>query len=138
VLQLPVHNLDKPIPLRGFDGQPSEAIRKVLEADLGLDKHVQTRRYLLVAELGSHDLILGRKWLVAHDVLPDCRRNQLHWPEDHKIDQQDADRRDQLFEREQQRSTPTKVLKRTNKERPKRKSASPQLGKDFYTRKAEY
>jgi hypothetical protein len=26
VLQLPVHNLQKPIPLRGFDGQPSRAI----------------------------------------------------------------------------------------------------------------
>ena len=87
VLQMPVHKLKKPIPLRGFDGQPSEAIQQILEVNLGLDTHIQLRQYLLAAELGSHDLILGRKWLAAHDVLPDCRRNRLHWPEDHKADQ---------------------------------------------------
>jgi hypothetical protein len=35
-----MYNLNKPIPLQGFDGQPSKAIRKVLKADLGLDKYV--------------------------------------------------------------------------------------------------
>ena len=97
VLHMPVHKLNKPIPLRGFDGQPSEAIRQVIELDLELDKHRQPRQYLLVADLGPHELILGRKWLAKHDVLPDCRRKRLHWPEDHGSDQRDSDRRDRLF-----------------------------------------
>ena len=78
VLQMPEHGLIRPIPLRGFDGQLSKAIRQVLEVDLSLRQHVQARQYLLVAKLGSHDLILGRKWLADHDVLPDCRRSQLY------------------------------------------------------------
>src|ERR1700684_2547323 len=63
VLRMPVHKLTKSIPLRGFDGQPSEAIRQIIEVDLSLFQHVQARQYLLAAELGYHDLILGRKWL---------------------------------------------------------------------------
>jgi hypothetical protein len=53
--------LTKPIPLRGFDVQPSEAIRQIVEVDLSLNQHAQARQYLLAAKLGSHDLILGRK-----------------------------------------------------------------------------
>ncbi len=138
VLQLPVHNLQKPIPLRGFDGQPSRAIQKILEANLTLKEHHQPRQYLLVADLGSHDLILGRKWLATHDVLLDCRRTQLHWPEDHKTDQFDSDRRNQCFEAEQPKDAPTKVLKRTDNTRLEQEGTRLAPRKDFHTRKAEY
>jgi hypothetical protein len=139
VLQMPVHELTTPIPLRGFDGRPSKAIRQVLEVDLVLYQCTQPRQYLLVAELGSHDLILGRKWLAAHDILPDCRRNRLYWPEEHQADQWDSNRRDQLFGKSAE-AAPTKVLKRTDdgssvlepEERPSRQT------KDLQTRKAEY
>lgn len=145
VLQMPVHKLKKPIPLRGFDGQPSKAIQHILEVNLNLDTHIQPRQYLLAAELGSHNLILGRKWLAAHDVLPDCRRSRLHWPEDHKADQWDADRRDRLLtegsqkQRKQQGAIPTKDLKRTSREHLKKaeKTRRP-LTRDLQTRKAKY
>jgi hypothetical protein len=145
VLHMPVHKLKKPIPLRGFDGQPGETIQQIIELDLELDRHEQTRQYLLVAELGSHELILGRKWLAKHDILPDCRRKCLHWPGDHKPDQWDADRRERLFSGDCQQknelaSVPVQVLKNGN--------ASPRPGNedrqpgppldDLRTRKAEY
>jgi hypothetical protein len=142
---MPVHKLKKPIPLRGFDGQPSEAIQQVIELNLELDKHEQPRQYLLVAELGSHELILGRKWLAKHDILPDCRRNCLHWPEDHKSDQWDSNRRDRLFsegcqQRNEPTSVPVQVLKNastTPRPGTKGRRPGPSLG-DFQTRKAEY
>ena len=145
VLRMPVHKLKKPIPLRGFDGQPSEAIQQVIELNLELDKHEQPRQYLLVAELGSHELILGRKWLAKHDILPDCRRNCLHWPEDHKSDQWDSNRRDRLFsegcqQRNEPTSVPVQVLKNastTPRPGTKGRRPGPSLG-DFQTRKAEY
>jgi len=143
VLRMPVHKLTKPIPLRGFDGQPSEAIRQVLEVDLDLYQHTQTRQYLLAAKLGSHDIILGRKWLAAHDVLPDCRRSQLYWPGEHQADQWDSDRRDRLLENRQSKESleiaPTKVLERTDKDSSSLKEeVRPYQAKDFQTRKAEY
>ncbi len=145
VLQMPVHRLKKPIPLRGFDGQPSKAIQQILEVNLDLDTHIQLRQHLLMAELGSHDLILGRKWLAAHDVLPDCRRNRLHWPEDHKADQWDANRRDRLLtegsqkQRKRQGAIPTKVLKRTStKHLEKAEKTRRPLTRDLQMRKAKY
>ena len=56
-----MYKLNKPIPLQGFDEQPSKAIRKIFEVNLRIDRRIQPRQYLLVAELGSYNLILGRK-----------------------------------------------------------------------------
>jgi len=104
VLQMPLHKLKTPVPLRGFDGQPSEAIRYVATVNLDIDWHSQTRQYLLAADLGSHDIILGRKWLAKHDVLPDCRRNQLHWPEDRGMNQPDLAQRIRPFDEKRRKN----------------------------------
>jgi predicted aspartyl protease len=117
VLHMPVYTLPDPVPLRGFDGQPSKAVRQVVIADLEIDQHLQTRQYFLSADLGSHDIILGRKWLAKHGVLPDCRQNQLRWPGD----------------------TTTRVLKRTSVEEPEGDRTVPLAPpRDLLTRKAEY
>jgi len=68
-----------------------------------VDHHVQPSTYFLLAELGSYDMILGRKWLAAHDVLADCRRNRLYWPEDHQVDQWDVRRRERRIEQQRQK-----------------------------------
>jgi len=117
VLHMPAYTLPDPIPLRGFDGQPSEAVRQVVVADLEIDQHLQTRQYFLSADLGSHDIILGRKWLAKHGVLPDCRQNQLRWPGD----------------------ATTRVLKRTSVEESEGdRTVSLAPPRDLLTRKAEY
>ncbi|KAI1828762.1 hypothetical protein DTO006G1_9961 [Penicillium roqueforti] len=36
---------------------------------------------MLVADLGQHDLILGRMWFAEYDVLLDCRRHRMIWPQ---------------------------------------------------------
>jgi hypothetical protein len=144
VLQMPLHKLKTPVPLRGFDGQPSEAIRYLATVDLAIDRHSQTRQYLLAANLGSHDMILGRKWLAKHDVLPDCRRNQLHWPENRETNQPDLAQKIRHFNdkcRKGNRSedTPTRILKGTSKIRPeKQKDVLLTPPRDLLTRKAEY
>jgi hypothetical protein len=36
---------------------------------------------MLILDLGSHDLILGRKWLSYHDIWLDVRNRRLLWPD---------------------------------------------------------
>ncbi|KAI9035398.1 uncharacterized protein KD926_003673 [Aspergillus affinis] len=45
-----------------------------------LIREVQKLPFLIV-DLGQNDVILGRKWLQVYQVLPDCSRNRLLWPE---------------------------------------------------------
>jgi hypothetical protein len=34
----------------------------------------------LIVNLGQHDVILGKMWMTKFDILPDCRRKRLLWP----------------------------------------------------------
>jgi hypothetical protein len=36
---------------------------------------------MLILDLGSHNLILGRKWLAYHDIWLDVRNRRLLWPD---------------------------------------------------------
>jgi hypothetical protein len=38
--------------------------------------------------LGQHDIILGKMWMAKFDVLPDCRRKQLLWPDKQSLEDQ--------------------------------------------------
>lgn len=37
---------------------------------------------MLNADLGKHDVILGKKWIAENQVLPDCASNRLLWPDE--------------------------------------------------------
>jgi transposase InsO family protein len=37
---------------------------------------------MVVVDMKNHDIILGRKWFETYDVLPDCKRRTLAWPDD--------------------------------------------------------
>ncbi|KAJ5135347.1 retrovirus polyprotein [Penicillium bovifimosum] len=89
---------------------------------MGIDGHIQRQKPMLVADLGKHDMIIGRLWFAEHDVLPDCRRRRLIWPHEVSLfeevaskialptpitilknprnvtHQMDADRRDKILE----------------------------------------
>ncbi|OQD77940.1 hypothetical protein PENDEC_c002G02087 [Penicillium decumbens] len=89
-----------------------------------IDGRMQRRLPMLIADLGKHDLILGREWFAEYKVLPDCSKRRLIWPEEQSLQdevasqlstilprtilrrpdpnsdhQRDADRRDRLFEK---------------------------------------
>jgi hypothetical protein len=40
---------------------------------------------MLIADLGRYDMILGRMWFAEHDVLLDCRRHRMIWPDERTL-----------------------------------------------------
>ena len=39
---------------------------------------------MLILDLGSHDIILGRKWFTQFDIWLDVRNQRLLWPRSHR------------------------------------------------------
>ena len=62
-LKVPIKNLPKPIPVRGYNGQKGKPIVSMLRIHLRVDGRKQNNIPLLVTDLEDHDIILGRKWL---------------------------------------------------------------------------
>jgi transposase InsO family protein len=117
--------LDMPYTVKGFDGGQAKTITHYLELNLHIDRTKQAKLPMLVVKLGGHDMILGRAWTEKYNTLVDCRNRQLIWPDDaisdpswnkviatHKgnlylskptashCHQQDADRRDELLDKD--------------------------------------
>ena len=53
----------------------------MITLNLGVDQHQQLKVPMVILNLGSHDLILGQRWLDHHDIWLDIRNRQLIWPE---------------------------------------------------------
>jgi hypothetical protein len=80
-LDLKAKRLPQPIKVKGYDGKTgTTGITHYLQLHLTIDGRRQYNLPLLILDLGSHDLILGRKWFAYFDVLVDARRRQLVWP----------------------------------------------------------
>ena len=79
-LNLKVKRLPEPINVKGYNGQAGKAITHILQLHLTVDGRRQYHLPLLILDLGSHDLILGRKWFAYFNILIDAARNCLHWP----------------------------------------------------------
>lgn len=118
--------LSQACPVRGYDGRMGEPITHAMVLDLRVDGRKLADTPMLIADLGKHDIILGKKWIAENRVLPDCTSNRLLWPEElppwkevanqlvwtlpktilRRKDrvsvnhQRDADRRDKLFAQE--------------------------------------
>ena len=69
------------IQVKGYDGRPGKPVTHYIRLHLTVDQRRQYNVPLLILDLGSHDIIIGRKWLAYFDVLPDCRRRRLVWPD---------------------------------------------------------
>lgn len=88
-------------------GYDDKSTTQLIDVALRMDLQVQGRRLggtFLVVDM-KHDLILGRKWLEQHDVIPDVRRHRLLYPLDRPLDPpedtvplNDEDRNRQLLE----------------------------------------
>jgi predicted aspartyl protease len=80
-LNVKAQRLPKPIPVKGYNGQSGDAITHILRLHLTVDGRRQYHLPLMILDLGSHDLILGRKWLAHFDILVNARRGCLQWPQ---------------------------------------------------------
>lgn len=56
---------------------------KILTLHLSIDGRRQRDIPMLILDLGSHDIILGRKWFTHFDIWLDVRNQRLLWPRTH-------------------------------------------------------
>jgi hypothetical protein len=75
-------SLPKPCAVKGYDGRPGKPVSEVLILHLEVNRHRQQKIPMLILDLGSHDLILGRKWLDHFDIWLDIRNKRLLWPKE--------------------------------------------------------
>jgi transposase InsO family protein len=72
--------LPEPIPVKGYDSKSRATVTHILRTHLIIDGRRQYNLPLLILDLGSHDLILGRKWFDYFRILLDVHNRRLHWP----------------------------------------------------------
>jgi predicted aspartyl protease len=63
--------LPQPVAVKGYDGKAGQPISHYLRLHLTIDGRRQYHTPLLTLDLGSHDIIPGRKWLAYFDILVD-------------------------------------------------------------------
>ncbi|KAK4181986.1 hypothetical protein QBC35DRAFT_370256, partial [Podospora australis] len=68
-------------PVGGFDGKPSQIIDVALKGDVTIQGRTFKDQPLLVID-SKHDVIVGRQFFERHDILVDCARRRLLFPED--------------------------------------------------------
>ena len=73
--------LPQECPVTGFDGELRQPITHVAKLTFMIDGRVQQSQPMLIADIGKHDMIMGRLWFEEHGVLVDCRNYHLFWPD---------------------------------------------------------
>ena len=76
-LNTPFKKLERPIPVKGYNGQTGKPITSILQIYLSVDGQRQYNVPFLITDLGHHDVILGRKWLAYLDLWLDVRNRLL-------------------------------------------------------------
>lgn len=70
--------LPRPRPIRGYDGKlAKKPITHCLLPNLTVNGHKESTCPMLIADLGTHDVILGKPWLNRHGVLLDMLKDKL-------------------------------------------------------------
>ena len=152
-LNVRAKKLPRAIKVKGYDGGTPGQITHLLVLSLKLDGRSFVDLPFCILDLGSHDLILGRKFFAHFKILIDCSNNRLQWPEhqekshtyqrtilldrshlgDRPIDQaaqQDSDRRDEkhrLAEAQETPRAPITIL--TRPQPPETKVSSQEIAK---------
>jgi predicted aspartyl protease len=80
-LDAPIRRLETSYHVRGFNGQRADDITEYIELNLHLDRRTQAKTPMLIANLGNRAMIIGRTWFELYNVLVDCKRQGLVWPE---------------------------------------------------------
>jgi hypothetical protein len=79
-LNTSLETLERPVPVKGYNGQMGEPITSALRIHLRINGRRLYNMPFLVTDLGHHDVILGREWLAYLDLWLDVRNRQLIWP----------------------------------------------------------
>ena len=74
--------LKRPCVVKGYDGKLGAPAREYIRVQLTVDSNRQLDIPILILELGTHDLILGREWLSHFDIWLDVRNRRLVWPKE--------------------------------------------------------
>ena len=69
--------LQKPKPLKDFNGRMAEPVTHAIYPNLTLQNHTESLAPMLITKLGNHQLILGKPWMNARDVLLDMQSDSL-------------------------------------------------------------
>jgi hypothetical protein len=69
------------IKVKGFDGERAEPITDVILLSFTVDERRFTEQPFLIANLGSHDVIIGRKWLEQQDAWLGVKDRIIKWPD---------------------------------------------------------
>ena len=72
-LNTPMEMLEKPILVKGYDGQMGTPITSTFQTHFRINGRRQYNMPFLITDLGNHDAILGRKWLAHLDLQLDIR-----------------------------------------------------------------
>lgn len=78
---IPTRRLNTPIETKGYDGRAGSTITDAIVCHLLLGGRRFLNQPFLIADLGQHDLIIGRKWFDSHDVWLNVKHRKLVWPE---------------------------------------------------------
>lgn len=79
--------LPQEVPITGYDGQRGTACTHYLRMTFIINGRRFVREPFLIAPLGRHDIILGRKWMSHYHVNPEVRLRKLIWPSELPIHQ---------------------------------------------------
>ena len=79
-LNAPLKELPKPIPIRGYNGRIGPPIITILRIYLRINRQRQYNVPFLIMDLGSHNIIIGRKWLAYLGLQLNIRNRRLIWP----------------------------------------------------------
>ncbi|EED18927.1 retrotransposon polyprotein, putative [Talaromyces stipitatus ATCC 10500] len=105
-LAVSIQPLGEELRVRGFDGKEAAPINEVLTVHLLIDGRRQLDLPFLLANMGKHDVILGRMWFAENKVLPDCHGRRLIWPDEPSL-------KDTLVTKHYL-NAPKRILKRIN------------------------
>jgi hypothetical protein len=71
--------LEREYAVTGFNGKQSIPLTHVIILTMATDNRIIRQMPFLILDLGRHDIILGRMWLMKHRILVDCTGKQLIW-----------------------------------------------------------
>jgi hypothetical protein len=81
-LNTSIETLKKLISVKGYNGQIGTPIVSVLQTHFQINRQRQYNMPFLITDLGSHNVILGCKWLVYLNLWLDICNQRLIWPAD--------------------------------------------------------
>ncbi len=70
------------VAVKGFNGEGSTSVSHYLQMHFTIDGRKQYNCPLLILDLGSHDMIIGRAWFEHFRVLLNIHDRKLLWPKD--------------------------------------------------------